>query len=166
MDTVRDDIFRGDREKDPETRLAFFSQALAPEPDNFDILTRKGLALQSPDRVEEALTCHERATVLAPAHPVGWICKGNDLFRHQKEPDDFECYDRALRMNICDDHVLSKLVRYDQAIGCCDPTLAFNPTYGEALANNRLILIFADSAEEEIGFPDKSVQGMAGSLIP
>jgi tetratricopeptide (TPR) repeat protein len=114
-------------------------------------LNKKGWALHTLGRYNEAIQFYDRALKINPNYADTWNYKGISFYNLKKYDEAIQAYDRAIRINPnyayawnnkgCVFHTLG---RYNEAIQFYDRALKINPNFADALnnrskANNELV---------------------------
>src|ERR1019366_7222963 len=130
------------QQKNSETAVALFEQALAINPDHAGALNDRGNALRDLGRHEEALAGYDRALTIEPSHALALYNRGNALMDLARHAEALASYDRALAVepDHADAHynrgnALSELQRHDDAVASYDRALASEPDHADALFN-------------------------------
>jgi len=69
----------GNKEKDPEKKIEYYSKCLELDPKYADAWNNKGFALRESGRYEEALRCFDKAIEIDPEDADAWSHKGVTL---------------------------------------------------------------------------------------
>lgn len=130
------------QQKNSETAVALFEQALAINPDHTGALNDRGNALRDLGRHEEALASYDRALTIEPSHALALYNRGNALMDLARHTEALASYDRALAVepDHADAHynrgnALSALKRHDDAVASYDRALTSEPDHVDALFN-------------------------------
>ena len=76
--------------------LTCYEFVLISEPENLDVLQRKGLCLEKLGRDEEALQCYDQVLNYSPDNSEAWYSKGCLLNKTGNYDAAIVCYDKAL----------------------------------------------------------------------
>jgi tetratricopeptide (TPR) repeat protein len=81
----------------PENALKLFEEALYLDPQNADVLVKKGGALERMNRIDDAIACYDRAIELDPSATMAWLQKGGLFNRLARYDEAMQCYEKALQ---------------------------------------------------------------------
>ena len=76
--------------------LTCFDEALALDPENGEILVKRGTALERLERTEEAISSYERAIRLDQSLTNAYLLKGAALIRLNRQEEAADCYRLAV----------------------------------------------------------------------
>lgn len=93
-------------EKDANTAISYFNQALELEPLNYFGWVNKGLILKKMDKREDALLCYDKAIQIQPDYPNSWFNKGVLLGCMGKLEEAVKCFEKVLQID--PNHQLAK----------------------------------------------------------
>jgi tetratricopeptide (TPR) repeat protein len=85
--------------KDYETALNYYNEALKIDPNITSIWNNKGLTLYYLGRYSESIECYDKALELDPNNTIAWCNKGNSLYKLKKYKESIECYNKALEID-------------------------------------------------------------------
>lgn len=122
--------------KTPEELLKLLEQKLQDEPDNADLLLRKGTALVQQQRLDEAIKIFDRVTTMCPSDIKAWYCKGSSMHLKNRFEDAIYCFNYVLKLDpnngkamLRKAECLQKLGRADQSMAIYDRMLAMQPKF-------------------------------------
>lgn len=85
------------KENDLESALRFFEQALSLNPNEAEVLVKKGVTLERMQRPTEAIDCYDRAIAANAGMTSAYLRKGSLYNRAERFKDALECYEQALQ---------------------------------------------------------------------
>jgi tetratricopeptide (TPR) repeat protein len=85
------------KENDLESALRFFEQALSLNPNEAEVLVKKGVTLERMQRPTEAIDCYDRAIAADAGMTSAYLRKGSLYNRAERFKDALECYEQALQ---------------------------------------------------------------------
>lgn len=122
--------------KQYEAVLLVCDRARAIDPNNTDILYRKGHAFERLHRYEEAIQTYEQALAINPNDAEFWKCKGYLLYDLERYDEALCACDEAIAVDPEDDDnwytkgcMLMELERYEEALEVFDQTLEIFPDH-------------------------------------
>ncbi len=74
-----------------------FEAALAADPENTELLVKRGMAHERLQQMDEALASYDRALALNNSLTTAYLLKAGVLSRLKRESEAFDCYQMALR---------------------------------------------------------------------
>lgn len=134
-------------QKQYETALAAYEQALQFDPFYATAYYNKGNALDDLKRYEEALLAYNRAIQLNPDYALAYNNKGVTLSTLKRYEEAVEMFDRATQLNpnlalaySNKGNALNELRRYQDALAACNDAIQLNPNYISAYRNKGIAL--------------------------
>jgi len=125
----------------------------------------KGISFNALGRLEDALSCHDRALALNPRSAGAWSNKGITLLMMNRLAESTECIDRALQINplfalawtnkSAAQHDLGQLA---SALECANRALEIDPTLVAAWRNKALVLSDFGQHQEALQCLDRASQ--------
>ena len=109
-------------------------QKLESEKASATFWSNRGASFCELGRLEEAITCFDKALAIEPRYGHAWSNKGVVLYSLGRNDDALKCFENALNIDCRDAmawcnaaNVLSTLGRREEAIEYCDKALAIDP---------------------------------------
>lgn len=126
--------------------------------------SNKGVSLCNVGRVEEAISCFDRALSTNPQNHYGWLNKGVAVGTLGYAEEELECYDKALAITpeyaeawYNKGLTLNHFGRFEEALYCYDRALTINPHQAEVWANKGSALGNLGRFEEELSCYEKAL---------
>ncbi|GAB4349562.1 MAG: hypothetical protein Fur0042_16950 [Cyanophyceae cyanobacterium] len=143
--------------------LAVYEAVLAQEPNSYEAVLGKGVALDGLQRYEGAIAAYDRAVTLKPDGYEGWFNRGLVLSRLGKDSDAITSFHQAIQL--CPANgllwfqgglVLTKLERFDEALHAYQQAIALTPDNADIWFNQGNVLMRLNRPEDALAAYDRA----------
>jgi tetratricopeptide (TPR) repeat protein len=148
----------------PEAAVEHFTQAVSLKPGDAAAHCNLGVALQSLNRLAEALGCFEQALAIAPDNAPWHYNAGNALYGLGRRHEALARFDRALDLapgyawaHLSRGAVLHQIGRYHEALISHDAAIALQPDNAQAFLNRGATLAALDRQAEALASYERAL---------